>query len=393
MIEVIDRFIYLLAIVPAFIVGASVLLALFYRVGVCSDPAGVELVIVTVGSERVADTLLENVEYHLEEFSDQSISVVTDEGAFVVDELRAWDGVDLHVVPEGYDIEAKAKGRAVHWFIESFVVDSEWYVFIDDDNRLLDDRFLYEIPRQESAGRLVGNGVLVPREGDSRLSFVIDHARTFWDLTLYRATTGTLESPLAGLHGELLIARGDVLNEVGFNRLSIVEDFAFADELCRRNIDTWQSRTRVSILSPHSVGGLFRQRTRWLTGIGGWLPNCSYSVSSLMLLVMASWYFSVFMGWVIGLSFHVMNPGFPDLRVLVVNISLFVSLNIPYAVGVIRSSDGVGVRRVLDLLFVFPYVFMAALVEQLLPLGIAVDHYIVSRIYGESSSEFFVLEK
>lgn len=393
MIERIDRIIYLLAIVPAFIVGASILLGVFYRSNVCPKRADVELVIVTIGSEKVEDTLLSNVEHHLDKFPNQNISVVTDEGAYAIDSLSDYDGVNLHIVPEAYEIEAKAKGRAIHWFIESVVVDSKWYAFIDDDNRLLDDRFLYEIPKQESEGKLVGNGILVPREGDSTLSFVIDHARTFWDFTLYRATTGTLKSPLAGLHGELLISRGDVLNEVGFNRCSIAEDFAFADELCKRNIDTWQSQTKVSILSPHSIRSLFDQRTRWLTGIGGWLPNCSYSVSSLMVAVMASWYFSVFMGWIIGLSFHVMNPSFPDFRVLVLNLSLLVILNLPYAIGVMRSSQESLFRKVVDLLFVFPYVFVAALVEQMLPVIVAVKHYIVTPFFGEEDSEFFVIEK
>ncbi|MEM4427984.1 MAG: glycosyltransferase family 2 protein, partial [Zestosphaera sp.] len=153
------------------------------------------------------------------------------------------------------------------YFIEYFVEADNWYVFLDDDNIILDNHFLYEIPYYEELGYVAFNPILKPRKGNSTLAYVIDWIRYFNDLTLYRFFTGFLGKPLLGLHGELLGIKGHVLKELNFNSSSLAEDFSLAIELVKRDYRTWQSGTIVSIKSPNSLNDLQKQRARWFKGV------------------------------------------------------------------------------------------------------------------------------
>lgn len=264
-------------------------------------------VLVTIASEGVRDALFEAIEHNRTLFADYDFTVLIDEGADLQPELEAMD-VNLVVVPDAYETAAIAKGRALQYFVEHHVAENEWYAFLDDDNLIQGREFLYEIPKQESEGKLVMNGLLIPRKGESIIPFAIDHMRTLFDFSFFRTFTGVLGRPYAGLHGELLCARGDVLTEIGFDRRTIVEDFAFADELVRRDITTWQSQTAISILSPHSLADYYTQRTRWFVGKIRWLPRSSPGVMLVTGLIQMVWLLGIFGGWLIGAIWFVSGP-------------------------------------------------------------------------------------
>lgn len=230
----------------------------------------VRFAITTIASDSVRPALMDCIDHHLSKFPEYELYVTLDEGCDLEDELVADDRYTTIVVPEDYECRAEAKGRAIQYFIETVVeADGEnyWYGFIDDDNKILDDDILYEIPYYEEHGYGAANPVLIPRPGESMSTFVMDHLRTLDDLTVFKAFTGLLGKPYIGFHGELLTARGDVLADVTFDRPSIVEDYAFAARLLERDIPTWQTASRISILSPHSMGALFQQRRRWYLGL------------------------------------------------------------------------------------------------------------------------------
>jgi egghead protein (zeste-white 4 protein) len=264
----------------------------FYRPKTADERAeDVTFAIPTIGSEAVRDSLRTCLEHHKNLFEEYEIYVLTDEGADLEDELVGYEGVKTLVVPDDYDCDAVAKGRAIQYFIETVVSENPegWYSFIDDDNLVLDDQFLYEIPFYEARGYGAMNSVLTPRKGDSSLTFVMDHIRLLDDLTVFRAFTGLFKRPYIGFHGELLTAKGDVLVEVGFDRESIVEDYAFAAELIKHGIPTWQSGTHVSILSPHSVRDLLKQRSRWFIGTWNLLRTTSPVTKLVTGVRLLSW--------------------------------------------------------------------------------------------------------
>ncbi|QOR94040.1 glycosyltransferase family 2 protein [Thermosphaera chiliense] len=239
-----------------------------------------EIVVVSKADEKVKNSLLEVVRYHLKKFG--KLTVVIDEGAPLTNTLKSIRSLNLVIVPASYRRDLVGKGRALSYFIENQVDDEKWYVFIDDDNLILDESFLYEIPYYEEKGFAAGNGILLPRPGRSKIAYVMDWIRYVDDLTLYRFFTGLVSRPLLGLHGELLIVKGRVLREVGFTFKSITEDFRFATELIKKGYKTWQSGTRVSIKSPNSLRDLVKQRGRWFKGM---LSDIKYSPVPMKLIV------------------------------------------------------------------------------------------------------------
>jgi hypothetical protein len=224
-----------------------------------------EIVIVSKADHKVKNSLLESVKHHINKYG--GVTVVIDEGAPLQSVLERSERVKLVVVPSNYRLDLTGKGRALQYFIDCCVDENKWYVFIDDDNLILDYSFLHEIPIYEKLGYVAANGVLVPRPGLSTISYVMDWVRFMDDLLIYRFFTGLLGKPLLGLHGDLLIVKGKVLKEIGFNKRSLTEDFEFAAELIRRGYKTWQSATRVSIKSPNNLIDLMKQRGRWFKGV------------------------------------------------------------------------------------------------------------------------------
>ncbi|MGC9210503.1 MAG: glycosyltransferase [Acidilobus sp.] len=239
----------------------------------------VVLVIPSVANERVRDTLFTTLTHN--RFLEVPIYVVIDEGAPLQGELEKVKWINLVVVPKSFRPDLVGKGRALRYFVENYVTKrpDAWYVFLDDDNLVLDDRFLYEIPYYEKRGYVAFNPVLTPRRGRSYLAYIIDHARLLDDISFFRLFTGVLRRPLVGLHGELLGVKGDFLLKVdAFNERSKVEDYMLASKIIRAGGMTWQSRTRVSILSPNSIKDLVKQRSRWHSGILESLPKVPFSM-------------------------------------------------------------------------------------------------------------------
>ena len=251
----------------------------FYVAGRTDKPANnVVLVIVTKASKNVRDSLyhtIDNVK-NIAQKHNIDFKIVVDEGSDLQSELELIYRDHIIVVPKDYTRgNLVGKGRAIQYFVENFLKEDYWYAFVDDDNLILTDDFLYEIPYYERDERYAAaNPVLVPRWGRSVITYILDAMRYLMDISYYRFFIGIKGKPLIGLHGELLVVRGKVLKEIGFKKRSIVEDFYFAGELIRRGYKTWQSRTKISILSPNSLKDFFIQRGRWFTGIISELRGC-----------------------------------------------------------------------------------------------------------------------
>jgi cellulose synthase/poly-beta-1,6-N-acetylglucosamine synthase-like glycosyltransferase len=228
-------------------------------------------VIPTVAKPSVMPSLMEVLANLAARFPWAPVHVVVDEPAdeAVVSEIGRY----AHVVKVPRDFPGKpCKGRAVEYFRLMYARPDMWYVILDDDSYPLDDKFLEELPTFDSR-YAAANGILVPRPGRSKLAYILDHIRLWDDLTFFRLSTGLLGRPIFGMHGELLIIRGDVFAQVPFPTDSLVEDFVYAQELYKRGYKTWQVSTRVSIKSPNSILDFLKQRARWAKGIWRELPR------------------------------------------------------------------------------------------------------------------------
>jgi cellulose synthase/poly-beta-1,6-N-acetylglucosamine synthase-like glycosyltransferase len=211
----------------------------------------VKCVIVTVGNEKVINSLREVVS----QFERLNLD-------YVIVSSNPLPFENVIVVPKEED---GSKFRAIKYFVKNFVRDDCWYVFFDDDSYPLDDGFLYDIAyfSEKDSRYAIGNGILKPRMGKSKLAYALDWIRYFDDLTRFKLAA-LLGKPVYGLHGELLIVRGDVLREIWLNmEESITEDFNFAMHTMKRGYKFFQVKTIVSIKSPNSVKDFIKQRRRW----------------------------------------------------------------------------------------------------------------------------------
>jgi hypothetical protein len=234
---------------------------------------------------------------------DMTVNIVIDEGCDLEKTIskfvKGTMECKLVIVPTEFECKAIAKGRAIEYFIRNHVKPHKWYAFIDDDNKLMTDDFLYEIPIYEKKGYSCANGILKPRIGRSKITYIADHLRWFDDLSIFRVGTGLLGYAINGIHGELLLCKGRTLKEVSFNRETITEDFAFARELIKKDHKFWQSKTLVSILSPHGFIDFVKQRNRWYRGLAKDVLTADWKTKLFAGIRIAIWKLSLFGSWLV----------------------------------------------------------------------------------------------
>ncbi|MCA1709290.1 MAG: glycosyltransferase family 2 protein, partial [Actinobacteria bacterium] len=158
------------------------------------------------------------------------IDVVAEEGADMdlLAELRRLPHVHVLVVPSAYKTPngAKFKTRANHFAMEQRrrhgENNAETYVYhLDDDTHIGPDTVasLAEFIDTNGDRHYLAQGTLTfPRElTSSRLAWYCDAVRPADNLTRFAFFTGKLGRPLGGLHGEHVIIRADVEDEIGWD--------------------------------------------------------------------------------------------------------------------------------------------------------------------------------
>jgi beta-1,4-mannosyltransferase len=288
----------------------------------------IEFIIVTVASKSVRNSLIECIEQTSSRFPNIPLSILVDQGSKLLTELllpltstsigisgllstmfistiiaprpvgKRIVPIKVVVVPNLYRPDLIGKGRAMNYFIESRVVNDKWYSFVDDDNVILDSSMLYEIPYYEKMGYVACNPLIVPREGKSKIAYIMDFIRQFDDVTIFRFFTGICKIPMLGLHGEVLTVKGSILKEIGYYRRTLTEDFRFAAESIKQGkMKTWQSATKVSIKSANNLHDLLKQRGRWFKGIVMDLVFCTPAMKAIVGLRMSIWMLGLIGSW------------------------------------------------------------------------------------------------
>jgi egghead protein (zeste-white 4 protein) len=290
-----------------------------------------EFIIISQASRKVKNSLLDCISTTRIQFPWVPLSIVIDEGSELTHDLlrlvnitqqqitttNIIDSTIAHqmesiiaqqrdtskdlkiiVVPDGYRKDLVGKGRAINYFIDGYVIDeNKWYSFIDDDNIILDDKFLYEIPYYEQRGYVAFNPNITARTGNSRFVRIMDFIRKYDDVTVFRFFTGLLGVPYIGMHGEMLTVKGSVLREIKYDFHSITEDFRFTVELIKRKMKVWQSKTNICIKSANNINDILRQRGRWFKGISLDLKYCPPLMRMIVTTRMVLWTIAIFGTW------------------------------------------------------------------------------------------------
>ncbi len=260
-----------------------------------------EIVIVTRGNDIVRDSLNDAIN-HNRKYG--NLTILTEDDA----NMNSIHNIDIIRVPKDYRNDLIGKGRALNYFVENFVKDDKWYIFLDDDNLLLTDDIFYEISVYEKLGYVASNPILIPRLGSSKITYIMDWVRYFDDLLTFKTFTGLMGKPLIGMHGEMFTVKGSILREIKFEHKTLTEDFRFASELVKHNYKTWQSKSKISILSPNTLTDLYKQRGRWFRGLCSDIRYTNSLVKALMGIRLLSWIIGIFGSWAFAVLWLIFEP-------------------------------------------------------------------------------------
>jgi cellulose synthase/poly-beta-1,6-N-acetylglucosamine synthase-like glycosyltransferase len=260
-----------------------------------------KIIITSKASESVRNVIFECIDKNCALLANYEMFLLIDDGCDLYNELiqyiKKYPNISIVLTPKSFKCIAIAKGRAMEYFIREKVNNGNWYVFIDDDNHILDTKFLNEITYYAIHGYVMGNGQLIARKGRSNICYVADSLRYFDDIMIFRFATGLLKDCITGCHGEMFICDGKTLKDIGFDRKSITEDFSFGCEVSRRNLKVWQSETLISVQSPHSIGDFIKQRNRWYVGMKEDIKTAGYKVKIFHGIRLRDWELSIIGSW------------------------------------------------------------------------------------------------
>ncbi|RZU48453.1 cellulose synthase/poly-beta-1,6-N-acetylglucosamine synthase-like glycosyltransferase [Krasilnikovia cinnamomea] len=248
------------------------------------------------------------------------VDVVIEEGCEAAESIAELGAVSRYIrvvtVPRSYRTPngTRFKSRANHYVHELRLAQHEdrddvWILHMDDDTGVgLDTAVSMAnfIRRQRAAGadgKHLAQGILTyPRENArNRLTWLADALRPVADVTTFSAFTGN-GTPLAGVHGELLLVRASVEAQIGwdFGPDAIVEDAQFALIFSRLHPgrSAWFPG-RCYGASPASVRDFLKQRERWAWGLVGLAFNANVPLRDRLFIG-----YSV-LSWMIGPFGHI----------------------------------------------------------------------------------------
>lgn len=222
--------------------------------------------------------------------------VVVEEGCEAAERIaalgRQHPQIRVITVPRAYQTPrgTRFKARANHFTHELRIAEGEarddvWVLHMDDDTAVGADtaaalaQFINRQRRAGDQGKHLAQGMLTyPRENAVNwLTWMADAVRPADDFARFRAVTGA-GTPVAGLHGELLLMRASIEATIGwdFGPKAIVEDAQFALTFCKLypgRSDWFNGRCYGA--SPATVRDFVKQRERWAWGLVGLSLNRS----------------------------------------------------------------------------------------------------------------------
>ncbi len=263
----------------------------------------------TIGRRNTLPALNRTVESVLREapkfFKNWRIDLVAEEMAEGLGELyKKWEKVEkinFLIVPKDYQTKNKTKykARAHQYALESRGSrDKNTYIYHLDDDSSVSENTIASVAEAAEKGVYLGQGILTfPNNlSENFLTTLCDSVRTGNDLGCFRFFTGTLKSPLIGLHGEHLLIREDIENEIGWDfGENLVEDATFAIEFAKRYPGkSCFLNGIVRCASPSSIKDLIKQRARWFKGMRQILGRIPWKSRVPILLRLVPWGVGIF---------------------------------------------------------------------------------------------------
>ncbi len=209
--------------------------------------------------------------------------------------------INFIVVPKDYQSKNKTKYKArAHQYALEYrgSADKNTYIYHLDEDSSIVRNTIAAIAEATEKNVLLAQGMLTfPNKlSKSFLATMCDSVRPGNDFGCFRFFTGVLKSPLIGLHGEHLLIREDIENEIGWDfGESLVEDAMFAIEFAKRY--PGKSSLLNGIVrgaSPSSLKDLIKQRARWFKGMRQLSRKAPWKSRFPIMLKLIPWSLGVF---------------------------------------------------------------------------------------------------
>lgn len=270
------------------IIGALKSRKLFTSSGSMRCQKRLHVVIPTVGTAGVMSALNRVIasiyDYSPEYFDDFTVDIVIDDPSPCKEEIeKALEGRRngrLLIVPSWFKCRngAVSKARALEYAKEERRKsgesgENEFIYHLDDDTAVSRETMasIADFINNESKNYDLAQGILsFPHSySKSGISKIADSVRPSDDLTRFYFFTGFLHMPLAGLHGEHLLIRASVEDQIGWDfGPTKVEDTAFGLEFAKKfGKKSYFLNSCVLGSSPQTLKDFIKQRRRWYCGI------------------------------------------------------------------------------------------------------------------------------
>lgn len=276
-----------------------------------SEPTSKKMIIqiTTIAKNNTLSALNRTIESILQEapklLNNWRIDLVTEELAESLKELRQKWGkenkINFIIVPRDYQTKNKTRYKArAHQYALEFrkTKDKNTYIYHLDEDSSVTKSAIASIAEAAERGALLGQGVLTfPNHlSPNFFTTLCDSIRTGNDLGCFRFFTGSLKTPLIGMHGEHLLIREDIENEIGWDcGDNLVEDSTFAIEFARRYPGkSCFLNSIVRCASPASIQDLIKQRARWFKGMRQIIWAIPWKSKILISLRLAPWGLGIF---------------------------------------------------------------------------------------------------
>lgn len=198
-------------------------------------------------------------------YEDKEVVVVVDEPLReVAEELRRIGGVKLILRPK--------RGGKVSALNEALRESSgEVVIFLDDDVYVEDDRFIEKVLKAMEGYDIADIKKVIVDTGGilSKLVYIEYASYNFASKLMARAARRTV-----AVNGAAFAVRRKALDEIGYFRPSISEDFdiALRSFKAKHNF-TYIENTYVLNYPPSDFRKWFKQRKRWAIGLAAWLEE------------------------------------------------------------------------------------------------------------------------
>ncbi len=234
--------------------------------------------------QRVVESVVKHAPNNI---NDWEVHILVEEKAEYREELKIWiaslhfsENIRVITIPHDYKTprNTNAKARASHFGIlirrELNLHTKDTYVYhLDDDTHVGADTVasIAEFIDKYHGLKYLAQGILTfPKElSASRFCRMADSVRPMDDKSRFGLFTEDFGTPLAGLHGEHLLIRADIEEEIGWDFGStLVEDAYFGLEFSRKYPGKSKALNSFSYgASPDTIRDFVRQRRRWAAGL------------------------------------------------------------------------------------------------------------------------------